>query len=43
MENPFGFMDSNPVPSTSFSSGEVHMTEGAGASCSREAGSLEDT
>ncbi|KAL8220855.1 UNVERIFIED_CONTAM: hypothetical protein K2H54_055651 [Gekko kuhli] len=43
MENPFGFMDTNTVPSTSFSSGEAHMTEGAGVSCSRETYSLEDT
>ncbi|XP_077194112.1 meiosis expressed gene 1 protein homolog isoform X2 [Paroedura picta] len=42
MENPFGFMDTNAVPCTSFSSGEAPMTEGASASCSREADSLEN-
>ncbi|XP_060114251.1 meiosis expressed gene 1 protein homolog isoform X2 [Heteronotia binoei] len=42
MENHFGFMDTNTVPCTSFSSGEALMTEGAGVSCCREVDSIEE-
>ncbi|XP_048355659.1 meiosis expressed gene 1 protein homolog isoform X2 [Sphaerodactylus townsendi] len=42
MDNPFGFMDPNAVPCTSFSSGKAHMTEGPSVSCSRESESPED-